>query len=79
MDYVKLALTGAMINALSFSALAQTDPGVRGGSPGAGDFIDGLDAQSAAAAQDGKERFQEIDGVANGLGPRFNADTPSQT
>jgi CxxC motif-containing protein (DUF1111 family) len=75
MYYVKLALTGALISALSFSALAQTDPGVRGGSPGAGDFIDGLDAQSAAAAQDGKERFQEIDGVAEGLGPRFNADS----
>jgi len=75
MDYVKYALTGAMISALSASALAQTDPGVRGGAPGAGGFIDGLDRQSTAAAQDGKARFQEVDGVPDGLGPRFNADS----
>lgn len=76
MDYAKLVVAGALISGLSFSALAQTDPGLRGGPPGAGGTVDGLDAQSLSAVQDGKTRFQKVDAVTpDGLGPRFNADS----
>ena len=75
MKYIQLVATTVLPAVLSLSALAQIDPGVRNGSPGADGFIDGLDAQSVGAVQNGKERFQEVDGVADGLGPRFNADS----
>jgi len=50
------------------------DPGVRGGSAGAGGPVSGLDAQSMAFFQAGLATFNEIEGVALGLGPRFNLD-----
>ena len=51
------------------------DPGVRGGSAGAGEPISGLDAQSANFFEAGLATFQEVEGVADGLGPRFNLDS----
>src|SRR5215469_3234198 len=75
MQYVHLASITVLISILSLSAFAQTDPGVRGGQPGVGGYVDGLDAQSVTAVQNGQDRFKEIDGVADGLGPRFNADS----
>src|SRR5262245_44474329 len=75
MNYARIVVAGSLISVISLSALAQTDPGVRGGPPGAGGFIEGLDAQSVLAVEVGKEAFEEIDGVAEGLGPRFNADS----
>ena len=75
MQYVRLVPITVLISILSLSALAQTDPGVRGGQPGVGGYVDGLDAQSLTAVQNGQGRFKELDGVADGLGPRFNADS----
>src|SRR5215831_14231434 len=56
--------------------LAQTDPGPRGGTAGAGKPITGLTAgeldffnNSAAPT------FAEVEDVADGLGPRFNLDS----
>ncbi len=51
------------------------DPGVRNGSPGAGGPLPGLTAAQLAAFTAGLAVFQEIDGVADGLGPRFNLDS----
>jgi CxxC motif-containing protein (DUF1111 family) len=51
------------------------DPGVRGGLAGAGGPLAGLDADEQAYFTAAKSRFQEIDSVANGLGPRFNLDS----
>jgi hypothetical protein len=56
------------------------DPGVRGGSPGAGGPLTGLDADEQAFFSAAQTRFQEIDSVSGtipgeagrGLGPRFN-------
>jgi len=56
------------------------DPGVRGGSPGAGGSLPGLDGDEQAFFAAGKTVFQEIDSVSGtipgedgvGLGPRFN-------
>jgi hypothetical protein len=51
------------------------DPGVRGGDAGAGGPISGLDTQSANFFNTGLATFQEVEAVADGLGPRFNLDS----
>ena len=61
------------------------DPGVRGGSPGAGGPLPGLDAAELAFFTAAANRFQEIDSVSgaisgqagSGLGPRFNSNSCS--
>ena len=57
---------------------APVDPGVRGGTPGAGGPLNGLTADETAFFLDGQGRFAEIEVVAkganNGLGPRFNSN-----
>jgi len=50
----------------------QTDPGPRGGPAGAGGALAGVDAGFFDAS---KDAFEEVDGVVNGLGPRFNLDS----
>jgi CxxC motif-containing protein (DUF1111 family) len=50
------------------------DPGVRGGAPGAGGAIAGLTGTEAAFFTRSRDTFQEVDGVAQGLGPRMNLD-----
>jgi CxxC motif-containing protein (DUF1111 family) len=60
-------------------ATAPVDPGVRGGTPGAGTALQGLTADETAFFQDGLVRFAEIESVMggrnNGLGPRFNSNS----
>ena len=51
------------------------DPGVRGGTPGAGGSIGGLDPPSLNFFQAARNQFAEVEGVAKGLGPRFNLDS----
>jgi len=66
--------------------VAQTDPGVRGGSAGAGGALSSVAADSPVGIlsffNDGQTRFQEIDSVIKnavpgengfGLGPRYNS------
>src|SRR5215475_15141008 len=57
------------------SANAATDPGVRGGNPGAGDPVPGLTADQNTMFLDGQKTFEEVDAVGDGLGPRFNLDS----
>jgi CxxC motif-containing protein (DUF1111 family) len=64
------------------SALAQArDPGVRGGPPGAGGPLVGLDAAEDAFWFAALDRFQQIQSVSGsiepraGLGPRFNSNS----
>ena len=52
-----------------------TDPGVRGGAAGAGGVYPGLTEAEGAFFEVAKDVFQEVDGVADGLGPRFNLDS----
>jgi len=65
--------------ALALPALAQTvvDPGPRGGPPAAGGAFESVNSDEPTTILDfwttARERFQEVDGVADGLGPRFNA------
>jgi CxxC motif-containing protein (DUF1111 family) len=52
------------------------DPGVRSGAPGGGEPIAGLTAgELDFFNRVGQPTFSEVDGVANGLGPRFNLDS----
>ena len=62
---------------LAGMALAQTDPGVRGGAAGAGGPLASVAANNPAGSlaffNDGLDTFNEIDTIADGgLGPRFN-------
>src|SRR5437879_6427797 len=56
------------------TAFRAQDPGVRGGAPGAGGPIAGLSGTEAAFFTRSRDTFQEVDGVAAGLGPRMNLD-----
>jgi CxxC motif-containing protein (DUF1111 family) len=53
------------------------DPGPRGGSPAAGGSLESVASDDPATILDfwttGRDRFQEVDDVPAGLGPRFNA------
>lgn len=56
--------------------MAQTDPGPRGGPPGAGQPYSTLTAgELDFFTNHGIPTFAEVEGVANGLGPRFNLDS----
>jgi CxxC motif-containing protein (DUF1111 family) len=52
-----------------------SDPGVRPGAAGAGAPLAGLTASELALFQAGKDDFEEVEGVGEGLGPRFNLDS----
>jgi CxxC motif-containing protein (DUF1111 family) len=54
-----------------------TDPGVRGGPPGAGGPIPGLTTKELKFFESGLDEFQEVEPVSGGLGPRFNSDSCS--
>lgn len=51
------------------------DPGVRRGSPGAGGPLDNVTESELRFFTAGQDAFQELEGVAKGLGPRFNLDS----
>ena len=53
----------------------QTDPGLRRGAANAGEPLPGLTAGERAVFERGKDAFEEIDNVDEGLGPRFNLDS----
>jgi CxxC motif-containing protein (DUF1111 family) len=61
----------------SSSRSAPTDPGVRGGDPGAGGALTGLNDVERQYFDVAKEVFQEVDAAADGLGPTFNLDSCS--
>jgi CxxC motif-containing protein (DUF1111 family) len=54
-----------------------TDPGVRGGDPGAGGALQGLNDAELQFFMGAKDVFREVDAVPEGLGPRFNLDSCS--
>src|SRR3954465_6298464 len=59
------------------SSRAPTDPGVRGGDPGAGGALPGLSDVERQYFDVAKDVFQEVDAAADGLGPTFNLDSCS--
>src|SRR5207302_5421482 len=52
-----------------------SDPGVRFGTPDAGDPLAGLTAAELAFFERGKTEFEEADGTDEGLGPTMNLDS----
>jgi hypothetical protein len=55
---------------------AQSDPGPRGGAPGAGTAIGGLTpGELDFFNTHGVPQFSQVEAVADGLGPRFNLDS----
>lgn len=65
-----------LVSALAAVSLAaQTDPGPRRGPALSGRPLAGLTTSELSLFQKGKEAFEEIDDVADGLGPRFNLDS----
>jgi CxxC motif-containing protein (DUF1111 family) len=56
-------------------APAAKDPGVRSGAAGAGGYIAGLTTPEIAAFNVGKDDFEEVESVAEGLGPTMNLDS----
>jgi CxxC motif-containing protein (DUF1111 family) len=80
MTTIKLVAAGVLlVVAAAGAAAAQQfvarDPGVRGGPAGAGAPLDGLTASQQAFFDAGATEFQDTDGLAEGLGPRFNLDS----
>lgn len=71
---VLLAVAGARAQ-FAASNFGAKDPGVRGGSAGAGDMLTDLTTNQQAFFAAGKEAFEEIDSLSEGLGPRFNLDS----
>ena len=59
---------------VSSQTLRARDPGVRGGDPGAGRPIPGLNATERAFFHAGKDEFEEAEAADEGLGPRLNLD-----
>ena len=51
------------------------DPGLRPGPPAAGGYLAGLTSDERTLFQDGLDEFSDVDGVGEGLGPRFNLDS----
>jgi CxxC motif-containing protein (DUF1111 family) len=52
-----------------------TDPGVRGGDPGAGQPLSGLSKDELNFFDAAQQVFSEVDTVPSGLGPRYNLDS----
>jgi CxxC motif-containing protein (DUF1111 family) len=65
---------GGLLQAQTFQPNAH-DPGVRGGPAGAGGPIAGLTAGQSQFFTAGQADFQEVEAVADGLGPRMNLDS----
>src|SRR5262249_51091956 len=69
------AQTRATTTAFTGSTTAALDPGVREGAAGAGGPIAGLTARQKEFFAAGQEDFEEVEIVADGLGPRMNLDS----
>ena len=80
MTNIKLVVAGVLFAVAAAGAAAAQqfvarDPGVRGGAAGAGAPLAGLTASQQAFFDAGATEFQDTDGLAEGLGPRFNLDS----
>jgi CxxC motif-containing protein (DUF1111 family) len=76
-DYLNVVLTSILLCLAALGLQAQTDPGPRGGAAGAGGPIAGLSGSQSVYFTAGQTTFQEVEGVAQGLGPRFNSTSCS--
>jgi CxxC motif-containing protein (DUF1111 family) len=72
--FVTVALVGMLVgwSEILLADWRARDPGVRGGPAGAGEAIAGLTTDEQEMFAVGLEDFSEEEGVADGVGPRFN-------
>jgi len=83
--FASVGASVAAVLAFSLIAYAQTDPGPRGGPPGAGSYYPTLNANEQAFFTQALSRFQNVDSVSGtlpgetglGLGPTFNGNSCS--
>ena len=75
--WLNIVLRGVPLCLITLGLQAQTDPGPRAGAAGAGGAIAGLSGSQGSYFTSGQSVFQEVEGVANGLGPRFNSTSCS--
>ena len=73
--FLAIVLGGLMAAVAARAQLKATDPGVRGGPAAAGRPLEGLTPGQQTYFTAGREAFEEAEGVADGLGPRFNLDS----
>jgi CxxC motif-containing protein (DUF1111 family) len=72
-----VALRFAACALVTLTGFAQTDPGPRSGAAAAGGPVPGLSSDLMVVFQHGSDQFQEVEMVADGLGPRFNSNACS--
>lgn len=70
--FIVLAVAFLTSSELTLADFRARDPGVRGGPAGAGAALPGLTADEQEMFEVGLEDFSEEEGVADGVGPRFN-------
>jgi CxxC motif-containing protein (DUF1111 family) len=73
--FVLVSLLVGVVAGGAAAQLVARDRGVRAGAAGAGGPLTGLSAPQLALFTAGSADFQEVDGVGEGLGPRFNLDS----
>jgi CxxC motif-containing protein (DUF1111 family) len=66
-----------LVRAQQASFAGVHDPGVRSGSVNAGQSLSTLSPNQTLYFQDGQTRFQQVEQVANGLGPTYNSTSCS--
>ncbi len=77
-----IAVTSESVSAQAITTVSRggsqvADPGVRGGSPGAGGPLSGLSQNELNFFNAAKNIFSEVESVSAGLGPRYNLDSCS--
>jgi len=80
MRRITMVLATLLVLLASFSGAPEAqvrakDFGVRGGDPGVGAPLPGLTLGQLSLFNAGKVAFEEVEDVADGLGPRFNLDS----
>src|SRR6516162_2487807 len=71
---IRIGIIGLLPFLIAASPPTSIDPGVRGGPPGAGGPLSGLSEEIQHFFDAALKRFQNVDDVSSGLGPRFNLD-----
>lgn len=83
-SFAKHVFTCLAVTIIAGTCFAQTDPGPRGGTAGAGGYFPSLGGPEQAVFDAGKDAFGEIDSVSGtieggkGLGPTFNGNSCAQ-
>jgi CxxC motif-containing protein (DUF1111 family) len=75
---VPVTLSVVLVVLLSFpqaQSRAANDPGIRPGNPSAGMAVGGLTPRETLFFEIGKDDFNEVEEISEGLGPRFNLES----